>query len=85
MTCGAFPQDSNLSSIKLYGSTSLPFGPGKELAFPRLVEGKPTIGPQDKTIRLEPGYDTYSFAGAKGDSGLNFKIEKLIRQGKPDY
>jgi hypothetical protein len=57
---------------------------GNEIAFPRFVNGKPTIGPKTKTIRItvdfHKGYDSY-----KGPQEFVFNIEKLINQGKPNF
>jgi hypothetical protein len=82
MTCGAFPQDSDLSSLRTNPRILPPFGPGKEVAFPRFVDGKPTVGPEDKSIRVHSGcrsqYPT-------GHPEIDFNIAKLIYQGKPDF
>jgi hypothetical protein len=88
MTCGAFPQDSGLASLwPLWNNLSSewwPLGPGKEVAFPRFADGKPTITPDDKIIRIS----LYPYEGYKGSarpSDIDFSIGKLVYRGKPDF
>jgi hypothetical protein len=60
------------------------YGPKHELAFPRVLDGKPTVSGDDRVIRLN-----LDFAGTggpiKGLSAIEFKIDRLIYQGKPDF
>jgi hypothetical protein len=88
MTCGAFPQDLGLASLwPLWNNLSpewWPLGPGKEVAFPRFVDGRPTIAPDDKIIRIS----LYPYEGYKGPArptDIDFSIDKLVYQGKPDF
>ena len=88
MICGAFPQDGALASLwPLWNDLSpewWPLGPGKEVAFPRFAEGKPTIAPDDKIIRIS----LYPYEGYKGPArpnNIDFSIDKLVYNGKPDF
>jgi hypothetical protein len=58
-----------------------------EVEFPRyFVDGGPTISPADKTIRIELDFYRKSYPGnTVAESELDFNIEKLIYQGKPDF
>ena len=81
-SCGGFTRDSDLSSLGIYGWSL--YGPGHEVAFPRVVDGKPTIGPNDKTIRID--LDFYKDMWPRHSVGeIDFTIDKLIYQGKPDF
>ena len=82
MTCGAFAQDSDLSSLGIDTFSWPPLGPRKEVAFPRFVDGKPTIAPKDATIRVDSGFRGRQPAAY---SELDFRIDKLVYQGKPDF
>jgi hypothetical protein len=82
MTCGASAQGSDLGSLRIDTSSWSPFGPRKEVAFPRFVDGKPTIAPKDTTIRVDSGFRGRQPATY---SELDFKIAILIYQGKPDF
>jgi hypothetical protein len=89
MACGAFAHDSYLASLgSLWSdlpSFSWPLGPGKELAFPRLVDGKPTIRPEDKTIRIHLDVKAIRDPHPANYYNIDFTIAKLIYQGKPDF
>jgi hypothetical protein len=89
MTCGAFPQDPGLASLwPLWNNLSSPWwplGPGKEVAFPRFVDGKPTIARDDKTIRIHLDRNGGSEAHPAKYVSIDFSIDKLIYQGKPDF
>jgi hypothetical protein len=82
MTCGAFPHESDLNSLRIGTSEWPPLGPRKEVAFPRLVDGKPTISPTSTTIRVDSGFRGRQPASY---SEFDFTIDKLINQGKPDF
>jgi hypothetical protein len=86
MVCGAFPQDSGLASLwPLWSFTSSrPLGPGKEVAFPRIVDGKPTVRPEDKTIRIHVDIKSTQGGHPKYPDAV-FTIAKLTYQGKPDF
>jgi hypothetical protein len=61
-------------------------GPEHELAFPRIMDGKATIAPDDKKIRVQLDFYTKSWPGhSVAESALDFNIGKLIYQGKPDF
>jgi hypothetical protein len=51
---------------------------GQDIAFPRIVDGKPTIKPGDRTIRIEYGNRSPVLE-------FDFRVEKMIYHGKPDY
>jgi hypothetical protein len=58
--------------------------PRNEIAFPRYVGGKPTIRQTDTTIRIV--IDFHETTGSVRRVGeLDFDIDKLIYQGKPDF
>jgi hypothetical protein len=58
-----------------------------EIEFPRYyVDGRPTISPTDKTLRIELDFYRKSYPGnSVGESELDFNIDKLVNQGKPDF
>jgi hypothetical protein len=58
-----------------------------EVEFPRyFVDGRPTINPADKTIRIELDFYRKSDPGnSVAESALDFNIDKLLHQGKPDF
>jgi hypothetical protein len=60
------------------------YGPKHELAFPRVLDGKPTIRPDDKQIRIELDFYKDTFPGHSVGE-IDFQIDKLIYQGKPDF
>jgi hypothetical protein len=68
-TCGGLTKNLDPYPNDLYG-------PNHEMAFPRFMDGKPTIAPGDTVIRLK--VDLYH-------GELDFKIDKLIFQGKRDF
>jgi hypothetical protein len=82
MTCGAISQSADPSSLGIDASSWPALGPRKEVAFPRFVDGKPTIAPKDTTIRVDSGFRGRQPASY---SELDFGIEKLVNQGKPDF
>jgi hypothetical protein len=56
------------------------------LAFPRITDGKPTIGPNDKKIRIELDFHRKPWPGHSVEqSEIDFSIDKLIYHGKPDF
>jgi hypothetical protein len=58
--------------------------PRNEIAFPRYVDGKPTIRQTDTTIRIV--IDFHETTGSVRRVGeLDFDIDKLIHQGNPDF
>ena len=52
--------------------------------FPREVDGKPLVGPQDKSLKLEFVYPVIGEMG-DGRAFLEFKIEKMTVNGKIEY
>lgn len=75
--CGWLPDEA-----KLLGA------PGgqlrNEIVFPRSVDGKPTISPSDKIIRVV--VDFHKSSGPIPSAGeLDFDVDKLVYQGKPDF
>jgi hypothetical protein len=89
MTCGAFPQPPALASLwPLWNNLPpswWPLGRGKEVAFPRFVDGKPTIGPDEKTIRIYLKNNSGSETHRSNNAYVHFSIDKLVYQGKPDF
>jgi predicted NUDIX family NTP pyrophosphohydrolase len=55
-----------------------------QFIFPRQVSGRPIIGPQDKSIRLEFAYPIIGSMG-DGRAFLEFKLEKMIFHGNIEY
>jgi hypothetical protein len=73
--CGELPKGENWIAVMRFDS---------EIAFPRYVDGKPTITPTDKLIRIE--LDFYKkFYHTRTGGEFDFSIDKLIYQGKPDF
>ena len=62
--------------------------PGAERAitfvFPREVDGKPIVELKDKSIKLEFAYPVVEYMG-DGRAFLEFKVEKMIVNGKVEY
>jgi hypothetical protein len=61
-------------------------GSGREfqLVFPRQYEGRPLVGPQDKTLKLE--FPRPSVRGeAEGRVLLEFKVERMLLEGAVVY
>src|SRR5579863_6436658 len=81
--CDGFSKYGNLPPTGFYAEWAL-YGPDHELAFPRFVEGKPTIGPNDKQIRIELDFFKNAIQGHTVGE-IDFQIDKLIYQGKPDF
>jgi hypothetical protein len=55
-----------------------------EIAFPRSVDGRPTISPTDKAIHVV--VDFHKSSGPVPSAGeLDFDVDKLVYQGKPDF
>ncbi len=84
MKCGA----TSDAALPINGARSIEilqlFGPEHELAFPRYVNGKPTIKPDDKEIRI--GMDFFTKVVSYRSVGeLDFNLAKLTYQGKPDF
>jgi hypothetical protein len=52
--------------------------------FPREVNGKPVIGPQDKSVKLEFAYPVINGLG-NGQAFMEFKTEKMIFNGNIAY
>jgi hypothetical protein len=86
LKCSALPSDLYQYSIVRPVSDLGLYGPHDELAFPRIVDGKPTIGPNDKRIRIDLDLDFYkkSWPG-HSVAEIDFNIAKLTYQGKPDF
>jgi hypothetical protein len=57
---------------------------GNEIAFPRFDEGKSTVGPDAKTLRIAVDYNRET-TPSHTVGELDFNIEKLIHHGKPDF
>jgi hypothetical protein len=55
-----------------------------QFVFPREVDGKPLITPQDKSIKLEFTYPVFQGFGS-GQGFLEFKVEKMIFNGNIAY
>jgi hypothetical protein len=55
-----------------------------QFIFPRQISGKPTIGPQDKFIRLEFEYPVVDGMG-DGNGYMEFKTEKMVFAGNLAY
>jgi len=86
LKCSALPSDLYQYPIARPASDLGLYGTHDELAFPRIVDGKPTIGPNDKKIRVELDFYRKLWPGhSAADSEIDFSIEKLIYQGKPDF
>ena len=80
--CGWFSKDLNPNPSGFFSDWAL-YEPNHELAFPRFVDGKATIAPDDKEIRIELDYYVSNSASHGGE--IDFRIDKLIYQGKPDF
>jgi hypothetical protein len=83
--CGTFPKDLSRTSVGEPDRRSGLYGPGHEMAFPRYVDGKPTIGPDDKRIRIEIIDFAAQVASYRVRHELDFDVDKLTYEGKPDY
>lgn len=73
-----------------YSSFEMPlYGPNHELAFPRFVDGKLTIRPDDKQIRIKLDFRSPFIRGvsdAVSHGGeFDFKLDRMIYLGKPDF
>jgi hypothetical protein len=55
-----------------------------QFLFPRQIDGKPIIGPQDKFIRLEFEYPVIDGIG-DGKGYMEFKTEKMVIAGSFAY
>jgi hypothetical protein len=61
-----------------------------QFIFPRQVNGKPLVEPEDKYLQLEFAYPVISIPGGYGTLGdgkgfLEFKPKKMVFQGNLDY
>ena len=73
--CGRLPNKMNRHDRRAQGN---------EIAFPRFVDGKPTVGPDAKTLRIAVDYSRER-TPSHTVGEIDFSIEKLIHQGKPDF
>lgn len=75
-----------LSKKDLFGGNEgTLYGPGHELAFPRFEDDKPTIRRDDKQIRIKLDLISPWIRGVEHAGEIDFDIDKLIYQGRPDF
>lgn len=88
MSCGAFPQPLALASLwPLWNNLPpswWPLGQGKEVAFPRFVDGKPTVNPDEKEIRIYLK-SSDSEVHHSNNAYVHFNSYELVYKGKPDF
>jgi len=73
-----YPVVGSFSSFGLYG-------PKSEVAFPRFLDGNPTVGPNDKKIRVDLDFPAARSWPGHSRPEIDFNVDKLIYQGKPDF
>jgi len=60
------------------------YGPRHEISFPRFADGQPTIRPGDKVLRIKLG-GLFAMANFNIKPEVDFKLNQMIYQGKPDF
>jgi hypothetical protein len=78
---------SNTNGEKVYVakySAEQGAGRGFQFIFPREVDGKPLLGPQDKSLKLQFAYPVIGGIG-DGKAFLEFKVQKMIFDGNIAY
>ena len=83
MKCGALSVNTNRTKDDMPGWTSALYGLEHEIAFPRYVDGRATISPDDKKIRITLDFNFPSPADRHGE--IDFSLDKLTYKDKPDF
>ena len=70
--------------VQLQRYTVADAGRAFQLVFPRQPEGRPLVGPQDKTIKLE---FVHPRTTRQGESRvlIEFRLDKMVMQGEPVF
>jgi hypothetical protein len=83
--CGSLQSETIQRTVATPSADPGRYGSHHELAFLRVVDGTPTIGLDDKKIRVELDFSAARSWPGHSHPEIDFSIDKLIYKGKVDF